>query len=236
MKEYIKTGFILMLFIVISGFIVSIVYVSVKPAIDNAELQAKLKAIKKVLENSNGEGLLISKDEIPKTSKELENAVWDSNENGILYSNANSKVYSPVYRYINDKGQEIYILTVSSVGFGGEVISVISFVKDKVEKIYFNGLEVISYSQETPGLGANIAQDNVKKRFYPISYEGLIKGVKVNKDAGVLLNTPEKMKEGKEKGIIQTSDIMTGATITPRAVANSINAGFEYLKSKGVIQ
>ncbi|KAF2956030.1 RnfABCDGE type electron transport complex subunit G [Marinitoga sp. 38H-ov] len=232
MKEYIKTGLILMIFIVISGLIVSIVYVSAKPAIDNAELQAKLKAIKKVLENSKGDGLLISN--IPNSSKELDEAIWDSNESGILYSNSNSKVYSPVYKYINDKGQEIYILTVSSIGFGGEVISVVSFVKE--DEIYFNNLEVISYSQETPGLGANIAQENIKKRFFPISYEGLLNGVKVNKDAGVLLNTPQQIKEGKEKGIIQTSDVMTGATITPRAVANSINAGFEYLKSKGVIQ
>ncbi|MBM7559843.1 RnfABCDGE type electron transport complex subunit G [Marinitoga litoralis] len=232
MKEYMKTGLILMLFIVISGFIVSAVYVSTKPAIDNAELQAKLKAIKKVLENSKGEGLLISN--LPNTSEELNKAIWDSNDTGVLYSNANSKVYSPAYRYVNENGQEIYILTVSSIGFGGEVISVVSFVKDN--EMYFNNLEVISYSQETPGLGANIALDNVKNRFFPISYEGLLNGVKVNKDAGVLLNSPEEILNGKEKGIIQTSDIMTGATITPRAVANSINAGFDYLKSKGVIQ
>ncbi|GAB6188345.1 RnfABCDGE type electron transport complex subunit G [Marinitoga arctica] len=234
MKEYMKTGLILMIFIVISGFIVSLVYISTKPAIDNAELQAKLKAIKKVLENSRGEGLLISENMIPKTSKELEKAIWDSSENGILYSTSNSKVYSPVYKYTNKEGKDVYILTVSSIGFGGEVISVVSFVKD--ENIYFNNLEVISYSQETPGLGANIAEEKVKERFYPISYEGLINGVKVNKDAGVILSTPEQIKEGKGKGIIQTSDVMTGATITPRAVANSINAGFEYLKSKGVIQ
>jgi electron transport complex protein RnfG len=234
MKNYMKTGFVLMLFVVISGLIVSWIYVSTKPAIDNAELQAKLKAIKKVLQNSRGEGLLISDSKIPKTSQELNSAIWDSNDNGILYSKDKAKVYSPTYKYINDKGQEIYILTVSSIGFGGEVISVVSFVKD--DEIYFNNLEVISYSQETPGLGANISQEKVKERFYPISYEGLIKGVKVNKDAGVILNTPDKIKKGKEEGIVQTSDIMTGATITPRAVANSINVGFEYLKSKGVIQ
>ncbi|WP_129409912.1 RnfABCDGE type electron transport complex subunit G [Marinitoga lauensis] len=234
MKEYMKTGFILMLFIVISGFIVSLVYVSAKPAIDNAELQAKLKAIKKVLQDSRGEGLLIAQKDIPTSSKELNSAIWDSNESGVVYSNEKSKVYSPVYKYVNSKGQEIYILTVSSIGFGGEVISVVSFVKDK--ELYFNNLEVISYSQETPGLGANIAEEKVKERFYPISYKGLVNGVKVNKDAGVILSTPEQIKEGKEKGIVQTSDIMTGATITPRAVANSINVGFEYLKSKGVIQ
>ncbi|KLO22660.1 electron transporter RnfG [Marinitoga sp. 1197] len=235
MKEYIKTGFILMLFIVISGFIVSIVYVSVKPAIDNAELQAKLKAIKKVLIDSKTGNLLISKNEIPKTLKQLNSSIWDSNETGVLYLGASTKVYSPAYKYTSSEGKDIYILTVSGVGFGGEVISVISFVKDKKE-LYFNNLEVISYSQETPGLGANISQDNVKERFYPIDYKGLVNGVKVNKDAGVLLTTPEQIKNGKKEGIVQTSDIMTGATITPRAVADSINTGFEYLKSKGVIQ
>ncbi|APT75463.1 electron transporter RnfG [Marinitoga sp. 1137] len=235
MKEYMKTGFILMLFIVISGFIVATVYVSTKPAIDNAELNAKLKAIKKVLIDSRNGGLLLSEDKIPTSLQQLQSAEWDSSDTGILYEGKSTKVYSPVYKYTNKDGKDIYVLTVSGIGFGGEVISVISFVKEGKE-LYFNNLEVISYSQETPGLGANIALDKVKKRFYPISYEGLLNGVKVNKDAGVILSTPEQMKEGKEKGIVQTSDIMTGATITPRAVADSINAGFEYLKSKGVIQ
>jgi electron transport complex protein RnfG len=36
----------------------------------------------------------------------------------------------------------------------------------------------------------------------------------------------------KDGGIIFISDIMTGATITPRGVANAINAMYEYLEKE----
>ena len=128
------------------------------------------------------------------------------------------------------------MLTVSGVGFGGDVVSVISiFVDRKTGDYYLNKIEVINYSQETPGLGAKINEDAVKKRFYLIPKEGLEKGLKVNKDAGVLVPENE-IDEYKKRGVVQTSDIMTGATITPRAVVNSINAAIRFLKENGVIK
>jgi len=39
----------------------------------------------------------------------------------------------------------------------------------------------------------------------------------------------------KEEGTVQTSDVMTGATITPRGVANSLNMAVEFLSEKGVM-
>ncbi len=54
-----------------------------------------------------------------------------------------------------------------------------------------NKIEVLDYSGETPGLGAKIAEDKVKERFYSIPYSGLSSGVKVDKDAGVTVSSEE---------------------------------------------
>jgi electron transport complex protein RnfG len=35
--------------------------------------------------------------------------------------------------------------------------------------------------------------------------------------------------EAKKQGVAKVSDVMTGATITPRAVANALNAMLDYL-------
>jgi electron transport complex protein RnfG len=57
----------------------------------------------------------------------------------------------------------------------------------------------------------------------------------VNKDAGVQSTDDyEFMVERREKeGIVQTSDVMTGATITPRAVASTLNSMYEFLIKVG---
>ena len=76
--------------------------------------------------------------------------------------------------------KEIYVLTVSGLGFGGEVKSILSLVKENNE-LKLNKIEVLDYSGETPGLGAKIAQDSVKSRFYNIPQEGLISGIELIK-------------------------------------------------------
>jgi len=90
-------------------------------------------------------------------------------------------------------------------------------------------IKVLDYSQETPGLGAKIADENIQKRFYPIPENGLSNGIKVDKDAGKQALSPE---EAKSQGVVKVSDVMTGATITPRAVSNSLNAMYNYLKKE----
>ncbi|WP_233581173.1 FMN-binding protein [Petrotoga sp. HWH.PT.55.6.1] len=74
----------------------------------------------------------------------------------------------------------------------------------------------------------------MKKRFSLIPESGLNVGVKVDKDAGVTVPT-NSINSYKEQGVVKTSDVMTGATITPRAVADSINAAVEFLKEEGVM-
>ena len=85
-------------------------------------------------------------------------------------------------------------------------------------------IRVLDASQETPGLGAKILEEEPQKRFYGIPQSGLEEGVVVDKDA------KDRSVKDKMHGVVKTSDIMTGATITPRAVANAINIMYSYLK------
>jgi len=232
MREYLKTGLILALFMIASALLVSVVYNFVNLLIQQAEFDNTLSAIEKVLKDAESGEYLISN--IPSNKEELNQHIWKEDESGVLFvSPKNAKVYSPVYKF-NTETLDVFVLTVSGVGYGGDVTSVISFVKEKNKEIVLNKIEVINYSQETPGLGARIAEDEVKKRFSLIPESGLISGVKVDKDAGV--NIPSNSLESfKSEGVVKTSDVMTGATITSRAVADSINAAVEFLIQEGVI-
>lgn len=54
----------------------------------------------------------------------------------------------------------------------------------------------------------------------------IVNGVRVDKDANLMHLSPD---EAKKQGVAKVSDVMTGATITPRAVANALNAMLDYL-------
>ncbi|POZ88580.1 RnfABCDGE type electron transport complex subunit G [Petrotoga sibirica] len=232
MREYIKTGLILTAFMVASGFLVSVVYNFVNPMIVQSEFNNTLSAIEEVLKDANTGEYLVSS--IPTNEEQLQNYIWQESQNGVLYvSQKNAKVYSPVYKFA-ENNNEIYVMTVSGVGYGGDVVSVISFIKKDDAQLALNKIEVINYSQETPGLGARISEESVKKRFSSIPESGLNIGVKVDKDAGVTVSA-NSIDAYKKQGVVKTSDVMTGATITPRAVADSINASLEFLKEEGVM-
>ncbi|MDN5342915.1 MAG: H+/Na+-translocating ferredoxin:NAD+ oxidoreductase subunit [Oceanotoga sp.] len=229
MKEYLKTGLILMLYMIIAAFLVAFVYNTVSPFIDEAEFNAKLKAIKYILKDESNNSLV---ENIPQNSEELQKYIWKDGEETLYKNSANSKILSPVYKFQSEE-KDIYILTVSGIGFGGDVTSVVSFIKTDND-LKLNRIEVINYSQETPGLGAKISEEQIKERFFYIPQSGLENEIKVNKDAGK--DSDEKNRnEYKKQGIVQTSDVMTGATITPRGVANSLNIAIEYLQKEGVM-
>ncbi|WP_121875367.1 FMN-binding protein, partial [Petrotoga olearia] len=196
------------------------------------EFNNTLSAIEEVLKDANTGEYLVSN--IPTNEEQLQNYIWQESQNGVLYvSQKNAKVYSPVYKFA-ENNNEIYVMTVSGVGYRGDVVSVISFIKKDDGQIVLNKIEVIDYSQETPGLGDKIAEESVKERFSLIPESGLNSGVQVDKDAGVTVSA-NSIDAYKEQGVIKTSDVMTGATITPRAVADSINAAVEFLKEEGVM-
>ncbi|HCZ06130.1 MAG: H+/Na+-translocating ferredoxin:NAD+ oxidoreductase subunit [Thermotogota bacterium] len=235
MREVVKTGLILFIFTLAAGLILGLVYSITSPQIANAELNFKLSSIKEVMTDPVTGELLIPQKDIPKTLEELNQKVFMSDDSGVLYTSSRygGKVHSPAYLFTSRDGKKIYVLEGSAIGYGGSVVCVAAFVKEE-DGFKLNALRVTSYSQETPGLGAKIGEKEVMERFYPVPPEALEKGLKVNKDAGVVpVEDPEKMKYLREhEGVIQTSDIMTGATLTPRAVVNTINTMYEFLRGE----
>jgi len=213
MRDYFKTGITLMIITVIAAFALSAVYSIVKEPIANAELGAG---------GGGGGG------KIPSTASDLANFEWSPSgfqvEDGIIFKgeDGRGKVDSPVYRFTSDDGMEIYIAIASAVGYGFP------------PPLKLNGIKVLEYSQETPGLGANIASSDIQKRFYPVESSGLERALKVNKDAGVTPTGEEIDLKRETEGIVTVTDVMTGATITPRAVTVSINTMYQFLKKAGV--
>ncbi|MEJ5229415.1 MAG: RnfABCDGE type electron transport complex subunit G [Pseudothermotoga sp.] len=219
MREHIKMGFILLIYCAIAGFSLGLVYTITKDKIAITELGKKFEAIERVLKDENGQYI------VPiETVKSTVAKVKD--ESQVVFEDRNGKVYSPVYQFESDMGS-VYVLSGSAIGYGGAVSVVASFVK-KPEGFMLFSISVTDFSQETPGLGAKIQEEEIQKRFYPMEPSSLENGVRVDKDANM---TGATVEEAKAKGVVKVSDVMTGATITPRAVANAINAMLSYLKS-----
>lgn len=238
MREYLKTGITLMIITVIAALLLSVVYSIVREPITNAELGAKLKAIRDVLEDPSTRRPLVQDGKIPQTAVELATFEWspeaiDFGEGKVYVSDdGRSRLESPAYKFVADDGRNIYVVIGSSVGYGGDVKTMAAFVVTE-SGLELNGIRVLEYSQETPGLGANIASIDIQNRFFPVATEGLNKGLKVNQDANVTPTGDEITLRRELDGIITVSDVMTGATITPRAVAFSINAMYQFLKKAG---
>lgn len=219
MKEYVRMGFILLIYCAIAGFALGLVYTVTKDRIAVAELGKKFEAIEAVLKDENGQ-YIVPLDKIKTTVAQVKD------ETKMIFEDTNGKVYSPVYQFDSDMGI-VYVLSGSAIGYGGAVSVVASFVR-KSDGFMLLSIRVTDYSQETPGLGAKIGEEDIQKRFYPIEPSALENGLRVDKDANMSNLSPQ---EAKTKGVIKVSDVMTGATITPRAVVNAINAMLSYLKS-----
>ncbi|MCD6551760.1 RnfABCDGE type electron transport complex subunit G [Thermotoga sp.] len=219
MKDILKTGLILMIFTAISGLFLGVVYTGVKGKIQEADRAAKLNAIKFVLKDPiTGEYLV--------DEKTIEEVVKKTGiETVVLKEYREGAVLGPVYEFETKDGRRAYVLSGYAPGFGGNVTTVACFLETK-NGLILNSVRVIDYSQETPGLGARIGEESVQRRFFLIPPEGLKNGLRVDKDAGSPKGTPEELKK---KGIVKVSDVMTGATITPRAVVTALNLMYRYL-------
>lgn len=217
MREYVKTGIILMIYCTIAGFALGLVYHITKDRIATTEIQEKLGAVEAVLKDEAG-NYIVPLDQlravVSKTSQEVK----------VIFENPKGKIYSPVYEFDSPQGK-VYALTGSSLGYGGPVTVVACFIKGP-EGFSLFSLKVTDFSQETPGLGAKIGETEIQKRFYPMEASAIMNGVRVDKDANLMHLSAE---EAKKQGVAKVSDVMTGATITPRAVANALNAMLDYL-------
>ncbi len=236
MLKHLKMALILTMLMIVIAVALDSVYILTKKPIAKSDLNAKLSAIKSVLTDPNTGKLLIKESEIPTSLKQLDSKVWKSDSSGVLYKDDKVKGYvlSPAYKFTTKDGKNAYVLVGYGIGFGGRVITVAAFVR-KDDGFYENAIRVIDYSNETPGLGAQINDLKVRKRFYSIPNSGFESGLKVNKDANLypLKNGYlSKLNSYKSKGIVVTSDVMTGATITPRAVVSTLNAMYAFLKKE----
>lgn len=220
-KETLKISLTLMIYTLIAGIALALVYQFTENRIAEAELQNVIKSMEFLLTDENGNQIV--------DPKEIKNTVISkrSEMGNEIYNDGIGTVISPVYEFQNGD-VKYYILTGSAVGYGGKVITIAAF-KYNGSEVSLHKIKVIEYSQETPGLGAKIAEEKVQERFFPIPEEGLKNGLKVDKDAGKQNLDPDS---AKQSGVAKVSDVMTGATITPRAVANSLNAMYKYLSEK----
>ncbi|AEH51350.1 RnfABCDGE type electron transport complex subunit G [Pseudothermotoga thermarum] len=216
MKEYMKMGLILLAYCAIAGFALGIVYVVTRDRILLAELSEKLQAIETVLKDDKGNYIT--------SLSEIKAGLEAAEGEGVIFSDPFGKVYAPVYKFKSPLG-DIYVLTGSGIGYGGEVKVVASFIK-KPEGFELFSVRVTEYAKETPGLGARIGEEEVQRRFYPMPAEAIKNGILVDVDARATHLSPE---EAKKKGIAKISDVMTGATITSRAVADALTVMIQYL-------
>ncbi len=219
MKEHLKMGLILLVYCAIAGLALGLVYVVTKERIAQIELSEKLQAIEQVLKDEKGNYIV--------SMSEIRSGLSKAEGEGTVYSNPFGQVYAPVYRFETSSGN-IYVLSGAGIGYGGYVTVVASFI-EKPEGFELYSMRVTGYANETPGLGARIGEEEVQKRFYPMPAEAIKSGVRVDKDAGATNLTPE---EAKQKGVAKVSDVMTGATITSRAVADALSVMIEYLYSE----
>ncbi|HPF16967.1 MAG TPA: RnfABCDGE type electron transport complex subunit G [Thermotogota bacterium] len=232
MGNYLKIGFTLMAFSIVVALLLATVYTITADPIALAELNVKLESIKTVLTDPINGTLLIEESDIPQSQEKLNEKIWKKVDSDNLYESSRYNGYcsSPAYKFTLKDGREAYIFNGASVGYGGYVSIMCSFVEQE-GSLQMLRLEVLDYSQETPGLGAKIAEEAVKERFFNIPQSGLTAGVIVDKDSGKSpAKTAAEEKNNKKEGIISVSDLMTGATITPRGVANAINTMVEYLE------
>ena len=234
MGNYVKTGLILMAFTLVVGGLLAGIYVLTKEPIEKADLSNQLRAMKTVLTDPNSGRSVVPEQEIPTSTAQLEKMIWRKADSETVFSSSVWKgaIYSPIYHIKSTEGKEIAIVSAGATGYGGDVKILAAFIQAEKGFDLFR-LEVMDFSQETPGLGAKISEEGVKARFFDFTTENLERGLKVDKDTGIgSLSSPAGIREAKKDGIIYVSDLMTGATITPRAVANAVNTITEYLSAE----
>ncbi len=201
MREAIKLGLVLMLITGVAGLALGFVYVNTKTLITKNDMAKEMAALEKLV----GHPFDPAKYEIAHD-----------------ISLTNAKIYD-VYKL-----NKTYIVKFSGNGFGGEVLAVGKFSILNNNTVELQKFEVLDASQETPGLGAKITNKDVVERFEGVEMH---KGgeILVNKDAGVFASTSKEINQNKQKGIVQTSDVMTGATITPRGVSTAITSVINWI-------
>lgn len=126
--------------------------------------------------------------------KIVEKAEESTNENDIYIA------------YSNDGKEAGYAVSVSPLGFGGNIDIIVGFSLDKT----ITGVEIVN-SSETPGLGSKASDKEFKEQFL---------------DKKPPLNVVKNEKPGEN-----TISAISGATITSKAVTSGINTAMTELNN-----
>lgn len=120
----------------------------------------------------------------------------------ILQSGEDTVTY---YEAMDNSETVGYIFITSAKGYGGDVSVMTAILPDG----NIHGIDILDATNETPGLGQNVA----KKEFYQ-KYNGLSGELTV-------------VKNGADKSLGQV-DAVTGATISSKAVTKAVNEALGY--------
>lgn len=108
------------------------------------------------------------------------------------------------YKMTDSSGADAgYCVEVLPTGFGGAVDTMVGILPDGT----ISGIQILSCSSETPGLGANCTNEEFYGQYAGLAADG---SLMVAKDGGDIV-------------------ALTGATITSRAVTNGVDAAANYV-------
>ncbi len=114
------------------------------------------------------------------------------------------------YKALDENNDVIgYAISTSEKGYGGEILVMTGFADGEI-----NAVNVYDASDETPGLGANTANEDFTQGF---------KG-----DCSADFIVSKDYKTGSSE---KSVDAVTGATISSRAVVNAVNEAVEIYQS-----
>lgn len=174
MKTIIKNALILTAITLIAGSALAFVYIITKQPIEESDKKATRQAYSVVFEDADFE--------------ECELAQYKDDNNSTVYS---------VSKAIKSGEIVGYVMTTSSNGYGGEIKIAVGIDLDG----NLTGISVLDASNETPGLGAKVQEDEFTENYKGISSDGL-----------------------------NDVDAISGATYSSNGVKNAVYACFNYFE------
>lgn len=150
---------------------------------------------------------VIAKNSEKATNDALSVVVPSALEFKIVEKDEESTNENDIYIAYSDDGKETgYAVSVSPLGFGGNIDIIVGFSLDKT----ITGVEIVN-SSETPGLGSKASDKEFKEQFL---------------DKKPPLNVVKNEKAGEN-----TISAISGATITSKAVTSGINTAMTELNN-----
>lgn len=150
---------------------------------------------------------VIAKNAEKATNDALALVVPMANEFKIVEKPEESTNENDIYVAYSEDGKEIgYAVSVSPLGFGGNIDIIVGFSMDKT----ISGIEIVN-SSETPGLGSKASDKEFKSQF--------------------LEKTPPLAISKNAESGKNTISAISGATITSKAVTSGVNTALTELNN-----